>query len=240
MSGRCGQLGASTNLSKRPERQPRDRKREGDRWAAKSGSVSARSSGRSAAGAPLALVTPPTEGGGPVSDGPASRGAIGGSANERGSEFRGLVGAGLAERAGATLVRLDPPIGLPNRHLGDLKRLRFRFAHPTPPASSRLAAKLTRTTLPLRSSPITGPSSLLRSGPPLCPASLLSPSQICCLGFSLQTTDRRPQPLHWPAVPSGRQVPEFRTRAQTTLAPPSMPDTHLASQQAPARLIPGQ
>jgi hypothetical protein len=80
----------------------------------------------------------------------------------------------------------------------------------------------------------------LRSGPPMCPASLLSPSQICCLGFSLQTTSRRPEPLHWPAVPSGRQVPEFRTRAQTTLAPPFMPDTHLASQQAPARLVPGQ
>ena len=80
----------------------------------------------------------------------------------------------------------------------------------------------------------------LRSGPPLCPASLLSPSQICCLGFSLQTTSRRPRPLHWPAAPSGRQVPEFRTRARITLAPPSMPDTHLASQQAPARLIPGQ
>jgi len=45
---------------------------------------------------------------------------------------------------------------------------------------------------------------------------------------------------HWPAALSGRQVPEFRTRAQTTLAPPSMPDTHLASQQAPARLLPGQ
>lgn len=32
-----------------------------------------------------------------MSDGPASQGAVGGSANERGSEFRGLVGAGLAE-----------------------------------------------------------------------------------------------------------------------------------------------
>jgi hypothetical protein len=122
----------------------------------------------------------------------------------------------------------------------DLKRLRLRLAHPAPPASPRLTAKPARMTLPLRSSPITGPSQLLRSGPPLCPASLLSPSQICCLGFSLQTTSRRPQPLHWPTAPSGRQVPEFRTRAQTTLAPPSMPDTHLASQQAPARLVPGQ
>ena len=98
----------------------------------------------------------------------------------------------------------------------------------------------TSMTRPLRSSPITGPSSLLRVGPPLCPASLLSPSQISCLGFSLQTTGRRPKPLHWPAVPSGRQVLPFHPRAQITLAPPSMPDTHLASQQAPARLLPGQ
>ena len=146
----------------------------------------------------------------------------------------------LLVNAGAALVRLDPPIGLPNGPLGDLKRLRLRLAHPAPPTSPRLTAKPARTTLPLRSSPITGPSPLLRDGPPLCPASLLSPSQICCLGFSLQTTGRRPEPLHWPAVPSGRQVPEFRTRARITLAPPSMPDTHLASQQAPARLVPGQ
>src|ERR1035438_443991 len=115
---------------------------------------------------------------------------------------------------------------------GSLTRLLPRH-HGWPPSSPGRP-------LPLRSSPITGPSSLLRSGPPLCPASLLSPSQICCLGFSLQTTDRRPKPLHWPTVPSGRQVPEFRTRAQITLAPPFMPDTHLASQQAPARLVPGQ
>src|SRR5690349_19366305 len=97
----------------------------------------------------------------------------------------------LLIHAGAALVRLDPPIGLPNGPLGDLKRLWLRLAHPAPPALPRLTAKLTRTTLPLRSSPITGPSSLLRVGPPLCPASLLSPSQISCLGFSLQTTGRR-------------------------------------------------
>jgi hypothetical protein len=54
--------------------------------------------------------------------------------------------------------------------------------------------------------------------------------------------DDQPQATTAPlaVVPSGRQVPEFRTRAQITLAPPFMPDTHLASQQAPARLVPGQ
>jgi hypothetical protein len=97
----------------------------------------------------------------------------------------------LLINAGATFVRLDPPIGLPNRPLGDLKRLRLRLTHPAPPARKRLTVKPARTTLPLRSSPITGPSSLLQVGPPLCPASLLSPSQISCLGFSLQTTGRR-------------------------------------------------
>src|SRR3954451_15552687 len=146
----------------------------------------------------------------------------------------------LAVNPGSALVRPDPPIGRPHGLLGDLKRLWLRLAHPAPPTRRRLTAKLTRTTLPLRSSPITGPSSLLRSGPPLCPASLLSPSQICCLGFSLQTTNRRPGPLHWSAARTGRQVPEFHTRARTTLAPLSMPDTHLANQQAPARLLPRQ
>src|SRR5205085_5798667 len=132
-------------------------------------------------------------------------------------------------------VRLDPPIGLPNRPLGDHKRLWLRLAHPAPPARRRLAAKLTRTTLPLRSSPVTGPLSLLRSGPPLCPASLLSPSQISCLGFSLQTPSRRPN--RSTGQPSDRgdrfpsSAPEPRPRSRHHL----MPDTHLASQQAPAR-----
>jgi len=48
-----------------------------------------------------------------------------------------------------------------------------------------LTTKRTQTTRPLRSSPITRPSPLLRGGPPPCRASVLSPSQISCLGFSL-------------------------------------------------------
>jgi len=119
---------------------------------------------------------------------------------------------------------------------------------PAGPTLEGQQASISRTAPPMKMSPtstppstfVTHPSQLLRNGPPLCPASLLSPSQISCLGFSLQTTSRRPKPLHWPAAQSGRQVPEFRTRARTTLAPPFMPDTHLASQQAPARPFPGQ
>ena len=145
----------------------------------------------------------------------------------------------LLIHAGRTLVRLDPPIGLPHGPLGDLKRLRLRLAHPTHPTSPRLIAKPARTTRPLRSSPITGPSTLIRDGPPLCPASLLSPSQFRCLGFSLRTTSRRPKPLHWPASHRGDRFPssaqEPRPRSRHLHA-----GHRLASQQAPARLIPGQ
>jgi hypothetical protein len=45
-----------------------------------------------------------------------------------------------------------------------------------------LTTKRTRTTRPLRSRPITGPSPLLRGGPSPCRASVLSPSQFQLLG----------------------------------------------------------
>ena len=45
-----------------------------------------------------------------------------------------------------------------------------------------MTTKRTQTTRPLRSSPITGPSPLLRGGPPPCRASVLSPSQFQLLG----------------------------------------------------------
>jgi hypothetical protein len=44
----------------------------------------------------------------------------------------------LLVNAGSALVRLDPPIGLPNGQLGDLKRLRLRLAHQAHPTSPRL------------------------------------------------------------------------------------------------------
>jgi hypothetical protein len=83
-------------------------------------------------------------------------------------------------------------------------------------------------TLPLRSSPITGPSSLLRSGPPLCPASVLNPSRISRLGLSLPPATAGPCWRHWPPAGARRQVPTFRTEAQTKLTPP------------PCRTPPGQ
>ena len=45
-----------------------------------------------------------------------------------------------------------------------------------------MTTKRTRTTRPLRSRPVTGPSSLLRGGPSPCRASVLSPSQFQLLG----------------------------------------------------------
>src|SRR5665809_50682 len=99
----------------------------------------------------------------------------------------------LLVNAGRALVGLDPPIGLPDGPLGDLKRLRLRLAHPAPPTRRRLTAEPARTTRPLRSSPITGPSPLLRDGPPLCPAPVLSPSQFPLLGDLPCATDRRPR-----------------------------------------------
>src|SRR5271165_2771468 len=58
-----------------------------------------------------------------------------------------------------------------------------------------------------RSSPITGPSSLLRVAPPLCPASVLSSSQ---------------GPPAWISpFASGRQVPAFHIEAWIRVTPPS-------------------
>ena len=48
------------------------------------------------------------------------------------------------------------------------------------------------------------------------------------LGVLPSTSDRRPQPLHWPPTGAGRQVPTFHTEARTKLAPP------------PCRTPPGQ
>jgi hypothetical protein len=126
-------------------------------------------------------------------------------------------------RSTARQRRQHPPIGLPNGPLGDLKRLRLRLAHPTPPARRRLIAKPARTTRPLRSSPITEPSTLIRDGPPLCPAQLLSPSQFPLLG--VLAWDDRPQatpaPLaDRPVGATGSRVPhESPDHARATFTP---------------------
>jgi len=73
---------------------------------------------------------------------------------------------------------------------------------------------------PLRSSPITGPSPLLRAGPPLCLASVLSPTWPWPLGV-LPLDDQGAGITHfdWPFV-SRRQILLFRARACNELTPP--------------------
>src|SRR5277367_5469573 len=62
-------------------------------------------------------------------------------------------------------------------------------------------------TTPLRSGPITEPSTLLRAPPPLCPASVLGPSRRLTAWVS--------------PFASGRQVPVFLTEACPEVTPPS-------------------
>ncbi len=116
-------------------------------------------------------------------------------------------------------VGLDPSPCLPDQPLGNRKRLaiRFRLAHPVPPASPRLTSQQARMTLPLRSSPITGPSPLLRSGPPLCPASVHSPSRISRLELSL------------PPATAGHNRSTGRSRARDDRFPRSTPEPRPSS-----------
>ena len=60
----------------------------------------------------------------------------------------------------------------PHFALGNIKMV---LLYPCGSSPFGLPTRQSRTTPLLRSSPITGPSSLLRAAPPLCPASVLSP-----------------------------------------------------------------
>ena len=79
-----------------------------------------------------------------------------------------------------------------------------------------------RTTVPLRSSPITGPSSLLRAPPPPCPASVLW--LLWC------------RPLELLPCTSGRQVLTFLTEAWSLFTPPSCraPVEHISGSPRPS------
>jgi hypothetical protein len=135
--------------------------------------------------------------------------------------------------AGRALVGLDPPIGLPDGPLGDLKRLRLRLAHPAPPTRRRLTAEPARTTRPLRFSPITGPSPLLRDGPPLCPAPVPSPSQFPLLGDLPCATDRRPRLRHWPSRPVGATGSHVPCKSLNQARATSTPDAIWAVNRLP-------
>jgi len=103
-------------------------------------------------------------------------------------------------------------------------------------------------TRPLRSSPVTGPSSLLRAGPPLCLASVLSPTWPWPPGV-LPLDDQGVDITHfdWPFV-SRRQILLFHARACNELTPPlhrTPPGPRSGSSPAPGApsrrtLFPGQ
>jgi hypothetical protein len=101
-----------------------------------------------------------------------------------------------------------------------------------------LTAEQARTTRPLGSTRITRLPSYYETVRPCTPRRYAPPHGFSRLRFSLQATSRRPQPLHWPAAPSGyrftRSAREPRPRSRHLHA-----GHRLANQQAPARLIPG-
>ena len=78
-----------------------------------------------------------------------------------------------------------------------------------------MTTKRTRTTRPLRSRPITGPSPLLRGGPSPCHASVLSPSQFQLLGVLPSAAG-----VNTPAGAITARGSHVSCRAQTELAPP--------------------
>ena len=101
-----------------------------------------------------------------------------------------------------------------------------------------MTAEQARTTRPLGSTRITRLPSYYETVRPCTPHRYAPPHGFGRLRFSLQTTSRRPQPLHWPAAPSGHRF----TRSAREPGPRSRhlhAGHRLANQQAPARLIPG-
>ena len=73
----------------------------------------------------------------------------------------------------------EPCMNLSSHTAPDVRPLRLNgFASSTGSSCFQLASGQGRTTQPLHSSPVTGPSTLLRAAPPLCPASVLSPSRL--------------------------------------------------------------
>ena len=99
-------------------------------------------------------------------------------------------------------IGFDPFVRFPNRTLGNRKRLWLTHGLIL---ISQLTDKSTPTTDPLRSTPITGASSLLRGHLPLCPASVLRRSQCLCFApLPSHRDDRFPRSVQGErlAVPS--------------------------------------
>jgi hypothetical protein len=99
------------------------------------------------------------------------------------------------------------------------------LSHASRSSCFQLFRSCDRLTRPLCSSPITGPSSLLRVGPPQCSASVLSPRGFGRLGFSL--------PIGATGSCSSVQPPASASRLLYA-------GRHPLSHQAPSRFIPGE
>ena len=130
----------------------------------------------------------------------------------------------------STPVGLDPSPCLPDQPLGNHKRLavRFRLAHPAPPARGRLTSRPSQDDPSPSLQPHYRTFTATTVGPPLCPASVLYPSRISRLELSLPQATAGPRWRHWSPAGARRQVPTFHTRARTKLTPP------------PCRTPPGQ
>jgi hypothetical protein len=145
---------------------------------------------------------------------------------------------GLPIHPGSTLVRLDPLIRLPYELLRYLERLhiRTRLAHSSPPGPSPgCSCDQIRMSQPLRSTPITRASPLLRAGPPARHESVLDASQfplLDALPLAPPPTQRRKDSI-------GPRLPAFSTGANGSDSRRLHAGHRLANKRAPARLIPG-
>ena len=120
--------------------------------------------------------------------------------------------------------RFIPALSMTRGHRGSL--LLRRRAFPSPPPSRFIPAH------PLRSTPITGASSLLRAGPPARPATVLTPD--LTPGHSLsQTKLIHSEPISPSSV--GTHLPTFPARAADQAHATSMPDTAWPETGLPAR-----
>jgi hypothetical protein len=131
------------------------------------------------------------------------------------------------------LVGLHLPIGFPHLLLRNVERLArcLQLVHSAPPGAPPVdQMNQPQMTQPLGSTPVTGASWLLRAGPPARPATVLNPSQFRLLGglpvATLAGSRCRGAPSHVPCESS-------RSGSRRLHA-----GHRLASQRAPARLLP--
>jgi len=129
----------------------------------------------------------------------------------------------LPVHPGGTLVRLNALVRLPHEPLRNVKRLilRIRLAHSCPPRPRPVVrANKPQMSQPLRSTPITGASSLLRAGPPARPHRYSTPHSFCCLTHSFSHP-----PLCRNEHSIGTRLPTFRVVAADQNRAVFTPDT---------------